>query len=264
MAHFDVKTTHSKPKDTIGARSINLMCEITKNITYKSLYTEPIDDASGNSTLDALISNVESLPAVLRVGAMTSGDIVYPRLMPKLTAIKSLLNGKQPVRLQRLFYEDLSNPDSSDTEGLLLKGIADLLESVHTPSKDEMFHFCVPFQTIQQKTSGKTRIPPNRRMPTKKEFDRFINYLGNKTMRDFYDNVEYGLRSRIETILALRLCILREHGRPGDPREIGEESREGNGMICSGSGCVPSNDPEDWCNEVEINGQVQCALGSDY
>ena len=264
MAHFDVKTTHSKPPDSIASRSVNLMCEITKGINYRTLYTGPVDDASGKSMLDTIILNVENLPVALRVGATISGDVVRPRLKPKLTAIKTLLAGKPSVRLQRLFYEDLSNPDPNDVEGVLLKEIASHLESVHSPTNDEMIHFCVPFQTLQQKTSGNSRIPANRRMPTQKEFERFIKYLGDKTMRDFYDSVEYGQRSRIETILALRLCILKEHNRPGSPLESHAEAFPGNKMICSGNGCVASDDNEDWCNTVEINGQVQCSLGSDY
>lgn len=259
-SYFDVKKLPPYTSDCIATRSINLMCAILRGITYKELYDTPFHDRSGNSPLDRIIFHINNLHPDLQVGATGNSRIVIPILAGTggaFARIRLVLNepGTPEIKLGDLFHQKRLHPTLHT--GLKLKNfIVDTLESVHTSTNDPMYHFCVPFLKIQ--------LDSTRPRPTEPEYRRFITKLGHKTLQDFYES-PYNDEERNAAIAARQLGIFKEKrpqgSKPGGPTT---KTKDGNQRHCVNGACCGSNDPEDWCNSVIINGNEACALGSDY
>ncbi len=286
-SYFDVKDVgRGLMTDSIGARSINLMSAILDGITYNRLYDEVLHRRRGNDAsltlLEQIIENVDGLPCDLQVGATTDDHIVIERLAGRngvFIQIRDLLEyADYPnIKLKHIFYEDIHGGIDTKNE-IIMQVIVSLLDGVHHPDgngEDQMYHFCVPFLTIQ-----KNRIPadiPNSRRPPKSKpdkraFDDFLKDLGDLEMKQLYNgyHVNYDER-RNAAKRALDRCILKEHGRQHRPqwRGPGPFAADGNNMHCGGvgTGCVSCGDPghpDHWCNDYEENNTMYCSLGSEY
>lgn len=259
--YFDVKTLPPYTQDCIATRSINLMCAILRGITYRELYTHDFHDDSGNSVLDRMLYNINNLHPDLQVGATTNSRIVIPILAGPngaFTRIHALLSlpGMPRIKLGKLYHEKRVHP-TTDMEKTLRNFIVDTLDGVHTATNDQMFHFCVPFISIQMGTR------PTR--PSETEFNRFISVLGKKTLQEFY-NASYTMAEKERAIIARKQGILREK-RPDSsrpPRTVVKVTN-GNGYVCiNNQSCCLTEDENNWCNTVIVSGGTMCALGSDH
>ncbi|MBX3179688.1 MAG: hypothetical protein KF886_20230 [Candidatus Hydrogenedentes bacterium] len=288
MTYFDVKkvtTTATDLPDTIGSRSINLMCAILKGIPYNTLYNThlhtPPTNPPSSTLLDTLIDNVSALPPNLDVGATENNPIVKSRLVGTNGALVRIRDeavrlGYPRLKLKKLFY---INPDAEiETPQMkLAKFIISELENVHKIKQgdngDQMYHFCVPFLTFQ-----KGRKPPHEEgrprkyYPEKNDLEYFLAKLGDLEMEDLYGHyrsADYDGRRKAAR-KALERCVLKEY-RPKDTRPkpgngIGPDGSDGNSRYCAGagSGCRGCDHPDDWCNDYEQDGKTYCSLGSDY
>lgn len=311
MPYFDVRNVRpGSIRDGIGTRSINLMCAILGDITYNELYAgsfhytpqanpgpvpPPIPGPGpGLSVLDRIIRNVDALDPALQIGATTGNLIVKDKLIGlggAFIRIKYGLAalGYPDIQLKTLFYTDLQTiGDEKLRNGYLL--IIAALENVHEfpqgdPNMDQMFHFCVPFLTIQMgRIPADGTLPRPKRAPTASEFNNdFLAILGDLKMYQLYDVYQDDYQRRRDAAKrALDRCILREHGRQNRPSLLATQQRVdllhtfGNNKHCAsatpdpGTRCYscpspPNDHPEDWCNDYQDEeGVWYCSLGSDY
>jgi len=290
--YFDIKCLEPGIiHDSIGARSVNLMCAILNDITYNELYTSVFHEerrpGDPETILDRIINNIDNLHEDLQVGATTDDKIVIERLAGRngvFVQIRDILvyADYPKVRLGDLFHKNIHSGIDTKNE-IIMQMIVSILDGVHRPdesNEDQMYHFCVPFLTIQ-----KNRIPthdphskkPKKSKPDQDAFKEFLKVLGDHTLRHMYDGTLHSNHTysdqRQAAKRALDRCILKEHGRlhkPG-PR-AGVTTSDGNNRHCeansSGTGshcetCAPEH-PDDWCNQYTSGGTTYCSLGSDY
>jgi hypothetical protein len=312
---FDVKTTNPNKTihDSIASRSINLMCAITEGLTYTDIYAKsfhytpttgrgqspplvvPVNDPRTISPLDKMIQNIYRIyrldrNSTLLKGASNEDRIVHDRLIGANGALLHIKYGLvrqnyPDLRLGKLFHTMVAEIPEPEKAGLAL--IITELEQLHDydmvdPLKDQMYHFCAPFLTIQNnRIPVAPRVTHPKRMPTQGEFeDRsgFLGVLGGLRMQQLYDvNVTDYATNRAAAKNALNRCILKEY-RPTDskpPQPPGPVmGTDGNNMHCEsdnngGTHCVSCGTnpehPDDWCNDYEdTNGVSHCSLGSDY
>jgi hypothetical protein len=301
MPYFDVKKVSSPYlPDSIGARSINLMCALLKGISYNRLYSGPFhytpaanpsnDRKVPQSPLEIIIQNVQNLDQDLKVGATDNTFDVTSKLVGAngaLSRIKTDLEGGgyPDIRLETLFYTDpASLPNGPEKDGYL--SVITHLEGVHNtgvPGGDQMYHFCVPFLTMRSPghfpAPGTTARP--KRAPSSTEVELFLSILGDMEMRELYDKrPNHNPLHRSAAKNALDCCILKEH-RPRQDRPIWNSSSDdltvfgtdGNNRHCAGVGvgcqsCGTTggqpNHPDDWCNQYTQGDVIYCTLGSDY
>lgn len=298
---FDVKPINVKGrlKDTIAARSINLMCEVTKGLTYSAIYDSsfhynpannpgpgnpPIPaDPSDRSPLDQMIHNVINITdSTLKRGASNNTEIVIDQLTSAtgaLTLMKAdlIAQGYPDLKLGTLFHKMAAQTSGAERKGF--EAIIKRLEDLHgydpaNALKDQMFHFCAPFLTIQGGRVPKLgETPIEKSMPDEPGFrNNFLKWIGPLTMQDLYDkfDVKHPNYTEIRNAAkyALAHCILKEY-RPADTRPaepISTEGAGGNSRYCqgNGNGCADCTHPDDWCNDYVQNATVYCTLGSDY
>lgn len=286
--YFDVRTKTTSPQpipDSIATRSINLMCAILDGITYGELYDTTFHDDSDNSILDRLIVNANNLHRDLQIDA--SGNVynitaVLAGNAGVFVQIRTILEatGYPKFDLKELFTTKIYGGITTRKK-LVFQIIVGLLEEVHTPppgsNEDRMYHFCVPFLTIQKERVPSGSVPP-KSSPNENDIDYFIDNLGDLEMKDFYQefveqpNKPTRTKRREVSKHALAHCIFKEYGRPHKPLIVA--GADGNNMHCEEDGngghhCVtcggnPATHPEHWCNDY-VQGNVNyCTLGSDY
>ena len=259
--YFDVGKMPPGTPDCIATRCINLMCALLKDIDYQTLYTTPIYDDSGNSTLDVLINHVNNLPPELQRGATTDDHIVIPLLAGKEGAFIKCREelsqpGTPPITLGQLFYRIIPAKPIDPTD-VALRKILDILQALPIAPDEQLYIFCLPFVAIQAGL-----LPPGDSGPTQEQFDAFIKILGAKTMQDFFD-APYTHEEKVAAVEARRLYILREPAPPSNLRGDGG-SQKGNNKRCGGNTCISSTDPEHWCSEItNPDGSTGCSLNSD-
>ena len=263
MSHYDVREQFShgdplKTADTIAIRSINLMCALLKGVSYNQLYRLPFHDNTANSTLDKIIGNVQALPAILQRGATDNSTIVFDTLggpTGALMEIRAVINREEThgLSLGSLFYKRAEHHTEPDRT--VLMEIVRILDGVHSRVDDQMIHFCTPFISMQMKYTNYT---------TEGAVTDFLDVLGDRNIRDFYDDYQRIDGEREAAKLAIDFGILKDRGRPGRP--VRHRSHDGNARKCQpgGGGCIDSTLEDDWCNTVIIEGSPQCAMGSDY
>lgn len=271
LQYFDVRRKHrvdknGDPEVYPQELSINLMCFLLRDITYTELYGTPIEPTSTSrkNVFDKLILNAKGLPEDLKVDA--AGDAVTNFINIFTTSNGSgafdicqdaISDYTHALTLGDLFWQ----PRDTSTNPLPPLAVArnrivDALD--HVTSRPEMRHFCAPFVGIQLGFA-----------PLLTEFHvrDFLHYFGTKNIEYFYTTA--GTREERNAARRARDAGILNQKRSLSVAATGKDFEanvlhEGNGMICSGNGCIPSGDPSTWCVEVIVNGTRQCALGSDH
>lgn len=272
--YFDVRRRqrfeNNVRKEIPRELSINLMCFLLRGISYQALYEDPIIRVSGKHLFDKLIENAKKLPDELQVDAegneydmtsvFTKSDKTggFDEVKTLIDDYNRIHNKKEDANivLGDFFWKDNTAEPDADLK-LVRKNIGRELNKI-TLNKHPLRHFCAPFVPI---------VLGNASLIRKDVFDRFMEYFRDKNLMYFYissgtpDEQLVAKEAREAGILSEEK-LYKITRKPGTVEAM--VRGEGNRKHCVNGTCCNSNNDDTWCEQVIVNGNSRCALGSDY